>query len=476
MEVTMPQLGETVTEGTVTRWLKAVGERVEADELLFEVSTDKVDSEVPSPVAGYLSEIVVPEGETVPVGARLAVLADAPPAEGAPVGDGPAPATEGATPVGNGRAQAPLEPVALSPAPAAPPPEPTTPPAPPAEAGEAPPSAGSPSPAPVRGLLLSPLVRRLLEEHRLDPAAIQGTGEGGRITRADVLALVEGGGRADGAPRAAPQPSAVPSPPVPTPVPATPPAPAPPAPASAVVPIAADGSQILPFDNLRRRTAEHMVRSKATSPHVLTAVEVDFERVARARAAHQAAWRAREGFPLTFLPFVARTVCDALGEFPNLNASVSGENLLVHPTVNLGIAVDIDRQGLIAPVIRGAEGKRLRQLAREIRDLADRARSRRLVPDEVAGGTFTITNPGPFGTFISAPIISQPQVGILSTDGVRKRPVVVEGPEGDSIAIHHVGLLAMSWDHRAFDGAYASAFLARLREIVETRDWEAELA
>jgi 2-oxoglutarate dehydrogenase E2 component (dihydrolipoamide succinyltransferase) len=232
----------------------------------------------------------------------------------------------------------------------------------------------------------------------------------------------------------------------------------------------------VPFDNMRRRTAEHMVRSKHTSPHVLTAVEVDFHAVDRARTAHQNEWKEREGFALTYLPFMARAVCDALAEFPHLNASVGENDLTVHHYVNLGIAVDLDQRGLIVPVIKGADGKRLRQLSREIRDLAERARSKRLAPDEVAGGTFTITNPGPYSTLISAPIINQPQVAILSTDGVRKKPVVVETPAGDSIAIHPVGIVAMSWDHRAIDGAYASKFLHRIRTVIETRDWEAELA
>jgi pyruvate dehydrogenase E2 component (dihydrolipoamide acetyltransferase) len=238
----------------------------------------------------------------------------------------------------------------------------------------------------------------------------------------------------------------------------------------------AGGDEVVPFDNMRRRTAEHMVRSKHTSPHVLTAVEVDFHAVERARSAHQQEWKEREGFSLTYLPFVARAVCDALAEFPHLNASVGEDQLTVHHYVNLGIAVDLDQRGLIVPVIKNAEGKRLRQLSREIRDLAERARNKKLTPDDVTGGTFTITNPGPYGTLISAPIINQPQVAILSTDGIKKRPVVVETPAGDSIAIHPEGTVAMSWDHRAIDGAYASRFLRHIQSIIETRDWEAELA
>ncbi len=312
-------------------------------------------------------------------------------------------------------------------------------------------------------MLLSPVVRRLLKENGLDPTDIPGTGEGGRITRSDVLAYID---RQKGAKPA----SAGPTPPAPADVPA-------PAAVTAAAPVALDGGdETIPFDRIRARTAEHMVRSKHTSAHVLTAIEVDFERVERARQAVKAEWKQREGASLTYLPFIARAVCDAIADFPHLNASVHEDKLVVHHYVNLGVAVDLDFKGLIVPVIKGADGKRLRQIAREVVDLAGRARTRKLAPDDVAGGTFTITNPGPYGTLISAPVINQPQVAILSTEGVRKRPVVVEGPDGDAIAIHRVGILAMSWDHRAIDGAYASAFLNRLKTIIETRDWDAELA
>jgi 2-oxoglutarate dehydrogenase E2 component (dihydrolipoamide succinyltransferase) len=237
------------------------------------------------------------------------------------------------------------------------------------------------------------------------------------------------------------------------------------------------GDETVPFDNIRRRTAEHMVRSKATSPHVYTSIEVDYERVDRARRAEQDDWRIREGFPLTYLPFIVRAFCDTVEEYPNINASVDDENLVVHHDINVGIAVDLDFKGLIAPVIRNADGKRLRLIAREIHDLATRARSKQLMPDEIAGGTFTITNPGPWGTYMTLPIINQPQVAILSTDGIRKRPWVVTGPDGeDSLAIRHVGILALTWDHRAFDGAYAAAFLKAMKDEIQGRDWGAELA
>jgi 2-oxoglutarate dehydrogenase E2 component (dihydrolipoamide succinyltransferase) len=232
----------------------------------------------------------------------------------------------------------------------------------------------------------------------------------------------------------------------------------------------------VPFTNIRRRTAEHMVRSKTTSAHVHTSVEVDFERILRLRDAQQAAWKERNGFTLTYLPFIARAVTDTISEFPHVNASVVGESLVVHRDVHLAVAVDLDFQGLVAPVIHNADGKRLSFIAREIRDLAERARTKQLLPDEVLGGTFTITNPGPYGTFLTLPIINQPQVAILSTDAVEKRPTVVETPDGeDVIAVRHRGMLALTWDHRAFDGAYAAAFLRALKERLETRDWAAEL-
>jgi 2-oxoglutarate dehydrogenase E2 component (dihydrolipoamide succinyltransferase) len=344
---------------------------------------------------------------------------------------------------------------------------------------------------------MSPVVRRLLNEYGLDAGEVQGSGEGGRITRNDVLdAASSGQGATQGAAPTAPASAAsVPSAPAARPAPATTPppaartAPVPPArPApdetapiarsEAAAPAApSTGDETIPFDNIRRRTAEHMVRSKATSPHVYTSIEVDYERVDRARRAEQDDWRIREGFPLTYLPFIVRAFCDTVEEYPNINASVDGENLVVHHDIHVGIAVDLDFKGLIAPVIRNADGKRLRLIAREIHDLATRARSKQLMPDEIAGGTFTITNPGPWGTYMTLPIINQPQVAILSTDGIRKRPWVVTGPDGeDSLAIRHVGILALTWDHRAFDGAYAAAFLQAMKDEIQGRDCGAELA
>jgi pyruvate dehydrogenase E2 component (dihydrolipoamide acetyltransferase) len=471
----MPQLGETVTEGTITRWAKKVGESIAEDEILFEVSTDKVDSEVPSPVAGVLSEILVPEGETVDVGTKLAVISAG--------GEAPAPAKE--------KEGAPAEPAPAE-EPSVSAPAPAEKPAPVAANGDsattappAPPETGTPAPAPEQpspaaaeaagadgpagdgtGLVLSPVVRRLIAEHDLDPGQIKGTGAGGRITRSDVLAVIDsrnGTDREDGTPAAPKAPAA--------------------APAGAAAPVvgfgpasAGERDTVVPFTNIRRRTAEHMVRSKHTSAHTMVAVEVDYFAVDKVRSKAKDAFKEAEGISLTYLPFIARATVDAIEDFPHVNSSVGEDSLIVHNDINLGIAVDLDFEGLLVPVIHQADGKRLKVLARDISSLAAKARAKRLTMDDISGGTFTITNAGPFGTFITVPVINQPQVAILSTDGVKKRPVVVESPDGtDSIAIHPVGNLVMSWDHRAFDGAYASAFLRAIKDNVETRDWSAEL-
>jgi 2-oxoglutarate dehydrogenase E2 component (dihydrolipoamide succinyltransferase) len=501
----MPQLGETVTEGTITKWFKSVGDEISEDEPLFEVSTDKVDSEVPSPASGYVAEILVEEGETVDVGTKLAVVSSE-----APSGNGQTKSEEqgekaeaaeaeeeesedqqeddeAAEEVPEDQAaeedQAPEEEARPAKAEAE------------AEKAQQSKSAKAPTKTESRsesepkaegdgrgnggggGKVLSPVVRKLIAEHDLDPDQIEGTGQGGRITRADVLSVIDTGKskappkekekapareekRPEEAPaRAAPQPAARAG--------------------------RSDGAQVsnagaddeaVAFTNIRRRTAEHMVRSKATSAHVLTAIEVDFENVDGVRRAAQAEWKEREGFTLTYLPFISRAVIDAIEDYPHVNASVGDDELIVHRNVHLGIAVDLSFQGLLAPVIHGAEGKRLRAIAREIHDLAARARAKKLSADEIQGGTFTITNPGGYGTLITAPIINQPQVAILSTDGVKKKPVAVELPDGtDAVVVHPVGILALSFDHRAFDGAYASAFIARVKETLETRDWSQEL-
>jgi pyruvate dehydrogenase E2 component (dihydrolipoyllysine-residue acetyltransferase) len=482
-DVTLPQLGETVTEGTITQWFKNVGDTVAADEPLFEVSTDKVDTEVPSPVSGVLMEIRVQEGDTVDVGTVIAVVGDAgaaPAAAPAPAAE-PAPAAVSAPEPVAEPAPAP-SPTPVESAPAAPPPPPAPAPAPPAPVAPAL-AAASPSTASAGDTrLLSPVVRRLVNEHGLDPDAITGTGPGGRITRDDVLDHIDatGANRGEPAPTAAaqaPAPTAVPQTPAPA---ATPPAPAPAAatpPRPEAPPVSAgERDTRVPLSKIRRLTGDHMVMSKATSPHAFSVVEIDFANVDVVRARVKSDWKASHGFSLTYLPFIARAVIDGLSEFPHLNASVGENDIIVHNYIDLGIAVDLDYDGLLAPVVRDAETKRLAAIATEISDLAERARSRKLSPDEIVGGTFTLTNNGSAGSVLTMPIINQPQVAIISTDAIVRKPVVTTGPDGgEAIAIHPVGNLAMSWDHRAFDGAYAARFLARVKEILETKDWSTEL-
>ena len=461
-DITLPQLGETVTEGTITRWFKKVGDAVAADEPLFEVSTDKVDTEVPSPVAGTLTEIRVKEGDTVPVGTVIAVVGAA---SGASVQPAPAPA----------------------PAPVAQPaPAPVAQPAPvmqPAAASVAT-ATRTAIPASVSNKLLSPVVRRLVSEHGIDVNALVGTGPGSRITREDVLDFIDKNGSAPKV--AAPAPAQAPAPapvaqvaPAQAPVahiaPATPAAPrvaAPPAKFTA----ASERETVVSLSKIRRLTASHMIMSQAVSAHAFSVVEVDYANVDATRSEVKDQFKQSEGFTLTYLPFIARAIVDALAEYPNLNASIEGDNLVVHNYVDLGIAVDLEFQGLLVPVVRSADGKRLRAIAREISDLATRARSRKLTPDEIQGGTFTISNNGSAGSVLTMPIINQPQVAIMSTDAIVRKPVVARLSDGtESIAIHPVGNLAMSWDHRAFDGAYAAGFLAKVKRVLETQDWSAEI-
>ena len=330
-----------------------------------------------------------------------------------------------------------------------------------------------------QGLVLSPVVRRMLNEHRIDPSTLTGSGLGGRITREDVDRAIAAQG-----PLTTPSvaPSAVP--PLARPAAETRPISPPPPVAGAAAGTArveADGvvvprDEVVPFTNIRRRTAEHMVRSKATSAHTLMVKEIDYERVEQVRRAHGERFMAEEGFGLSYLPFAARAAVEALADFPHLNSSVGEDSLIVHHDINLGIAVDLDNEGLIVPVVHNAEELNLRGMARRIRDLADRARSKRLSLDDISGGTFSITNAGPFGTLLTGAIINQPQVAILSTDGVSRKPVVVALPDGtESITIHSVGLAAMTFDHRAVDGAYVARFLARMSEILNARDWAGEL-
>ena len=451
-EITLPQLGETVTEGTITKWFKKVGDSVALDEPLFEVSTDKVDTEVPSPISGVLTEIRVAEGDTVPVGTVIAVVGDASaaPAAAAPAAAASAPAAPASTLASSNVSAPPPAPVASTPAAA-----PST---------LASSNVSESSPASATGssgtsTVLSPVVRKLIAENNLNAAAITGTGPGGRITRDDVLAAISRGG----ATTAAPAPAAAPTVSVPQ---------------RAATPKAVAGSrdEVVALSKIRQATGAHMVASKAISPHVLSVVEVDYANVDITRLRVKEEFKAQEGFSLTYLPFIARAVVDALADFPHMNSSLGDNELIVHRYVDLGIAVDLDYQGLLVPVVRDAEGKRLRALSREINDLATRTRSRHLSPDEISGGTFTISNNGSAGSVLTMPIINQPQVAILSTDAIVKKPVVIEVPGfSESIAIHPVGNLAMAWDHRAFDGAYAAGFLSRVKLILETRDWSSEV-
>lgn len=475
----MPQLGETVTEGTITKWLKKIGDKVVIDEVLFEVSTDKVDSEVPSTATGYVTAILAAEGDTIAVGTVLATVEDS------------IQETHGEEGLGTQPPPTPAELTYQEPVASAPtaPPEPRVAPV----VQETPMVQAPPG---IEGLVLSPVVRRLISENSIDPNDIDGTGAGGRITRSDALDYLDqkamssdSSSRAQGfvpadrtsqtnagepslahsmqslvedhEPNASVEPSTVfqridrvePYSPV----------------------SASARDEVIPFNNIRRRTAEHMVRSKATSAHTLVAIEVDFEPVERVRSLVKDAFVREEGFPLTYLPFISRATVEAIRTFPRINSSVGDDELIVHRDLNLAIAVDLDLDGLIAPVIHGADQMRLKGIARKIRDLATRARTKRLSADELAGGTFTITNPGPYGTFMTVPIINQPQVAILSTDGIKRKPVVITLPDGsESIAIHSVGVLALSFDHRVIDGAYAAAFLARMKEIIETWTWAQE--
>ena len=411
VDVLLPQLGETVVEGTITRWFVGIGEAVVIDQPLYEVSTEKVDSEVPSPVGGVLVEIVAGEGAVVPVGALLCRIdsAESAAATRATAATAVTPDAGDADPLGS----ADVIGTDVDDG---------------AEAVVPGQSAVAPAGTSARrggGLLLSPVVRGLLSEHGVDPSRVTGTGVAGRITRADVERFLrDNPGRAE------------------------------------------------PFDGIRRATARHMVASKATSPHVLTAMEVDYTAVDMVRSTEKEAWRADEGTSLTYLPFIVSALCDALAEFPRLNASVGDDELIVHGTVNLAVAVDLDFEGLVAPVVRGVEDRSIQEVARAIVDVATRARSRSLSPDDLTGGTFTVTNPGQYGTLFQFPIINQPQVAILSTDGIARRPAVVADADGtESIEARSLGVLALAWDHRAFDGAYAAAFLRSMKRTLEDVDW-----
>jgi pyruvate dehydrogenase E2 component (dihydrolipoamide acetyltransferase) len=451
-DVVMPQMGESIVEGTLTKWLKKPGDRVERDEPLFEISTDKVDTEIPSPSAGTLNEILVEEGATVQINTVVARIADGDGARGQaapPPSRPPARTAEAAAP-----------PPALKPAAAAPAPLPQ-PPAAPLENGAAPEVVSAPS-GPI-----SPLVRRMARENNIDLNQVTGTGAGGRITKQDVEAyLVQ---RAEPvAPAAAPMPEPAPPPPPARPAPAAAPPSQAAAPAMPLPAPSAAKTRVEPLSTMRQRIAEHMVLSKRTSPHVTTVHRIDMTKVARMRERHKADVQARYGFSLTYLPFIARAAVVGLRQYPLLNASIDGTNIIYHNEINIGIAVALDN-GLIVPVIRGADERNVLGLQHSIVDLATRARSRQLKPDEVQGGTFSITNFGSFGSVMGTPIINQPQVAILGVGTVDKTPVVID----DAIAIRSMCYLSLSFDHRLIDGALADQFMTRVKQVLE--DWSEDV-
>jgi 2-oxoglutarate dehydrogenase E2 component (dihydrolipoamide succinyltransferase) len=427
IDVVMPQLGESVVEGVVAKWLVKAGDAVAKDQPLVEISTDKVDAEIPSPSAGVVVEILAKEGETIPI---LAVIArietekgEARPAEAPP---GKAPwdeETEGFPGAMARRSEPPL---------------PSPPRVEPSKAPPAPPPAEGPK------VRISPVVARMAAEHGLDLSRIPGTGIDGRVTKKDVEDYLARGGTA--------------APPAP-PVEKAPPAAAPPAPAEP------EGDQVVPFTPIRKRIAEHMVMSKRTSAHVHTFAEVDMHKVAAYREAKK-----KEGVSITYLPFVIRAAVRALREFPIMNASVVGESTVLKKAIHMGVAVDTDR-GLIVPVIRDADKKSLLELSRAVEDFAARAAAHRILPDELAGGTFTVTNPGPKGNLFGTPIINQPQVGILRMGQVVKRPVVVEVGGEEAIVIRPMMVLGLGYDHRIVDGVAGNGFLFRVREILEAGEF-----
>jgi len=434
-DVVMPQMGESIAEGTVVKWLKKPGDKVERDEPLLEISTDKVDAEIPSPAAGTLSEILAQEGQTVTVNSVIARIA----VEG-----------EAAAP----SAPAPAPPPKPEPAPA-PTPEPQAPAPPPQPRNpETPQPTQHPStPAPEhpiddleerRRTKSSPLVRKIAKENDVDISQIKGSGISGRVTKNDILDFLQ-------------------QPPAEQPVAAAA-APAPKAPAMQFA--AGESTRIEPLSVMRKKIAQHMVISKQTSAHVTTVFEVDFTQIDKLRRQHKDNYASR-GVKLTYMPFIVQAVIAGLREFPVLNASMDENNILYHRDLNIGIAVALD-WGLIVPVLKQADEKNTFGLARSINDLGERARTKKLSPDEVQGGTFTITNPGIYGGLFGTPIINQPQVAILGVGGVKKRPVVVETKDGDFIAIRSMCYLALTFDHRLVDGAVADQFMARVRQLIES--------
>ena len=453
--VVMPQMGESIAEGTIVRWIKKVGDSVDRDEPLFEISTDKVDAEIPSPSAGVLTEIKVKEGETVPVNSVVAVIGAAGEAAAAAGGGGTGASAVPEAAVGQVETTAPSSGTAVDDRAAASEARPSTAAAP-AETG-----AGPLSKEELRRQKSSPLVRRIAKEHNVDIRQIQGTGISGRVTKTDILGFIETGGASQ--PAAAQAPAAQPA-------------------GGRTITIPAPGPvyrpgekvQIVPMSVMRKKIAEHMVMSAHTSPHVYSVYEVNFGRITALRERKKAEYEAA-GAKLTFTGFIAKAVVDALRQFPMVNASIDGDNIVYKKDINLGIAVALE-QGLIVPVIKNADEKNLVGLSRAIEDLAARARSKKLNPDEVQGGTFTITNPGIFGAVYGLPLINQPQVAILGVGAIEKRAVVVQADasggraDNDAIAIRPTCHLSLGYDHRLIDGADAGRFLSYLKERLENFD------
>jgi pyruvate dehydrogenase E2 component (dihydrolipoamide acetyltransferase) len=455
-DVVMPQMGESIAEGTVIRWMKKVGEKVERDEPLFEISTDKVDAEIPSPIAGTVTEILAQEGQTVAVNsvvARVAAEGEAaqPPAPAAAESQAaaaPAQAAASESAAKEVKQEAPR--VAES----APAPAPAPAPAQPAAQPAAPPADDKVASLDERRKTRSsPLVRKIAKENDVDISQLEGSGVSGRVTKKDILQHLE-------SPRPAQQPRQA----------AAPAAREAGMPAPAQAFATGGNDRIEPMSVMRRRIADHMTMSKRTSAHVTTVFEVDFTAIDRLRKKHKESY-AERGVKLTFLPFIAQAINTAIREFPIMNTSIDGENVIYRNDINLGIAVALD-WGLIVPVVKRADEKNIIGLARAINDLGERARTKKLNPDDVQGGTFTITNPGIYGGLFGTPIINQPQVAILGIGGVKKRPVVIETEEGDAIVIRSMCYLALTFDHRLIDGAVADQFMARVREIIESGEYQ----
>jgi 2-oxoglutarate dehydrogenase E2 component (dihydrolipoamide succinyltransferase) len=452
-QVIMPQMGESIAEGTITKWLKKVGDEVKRDEPIFEISTDKVDAEIPSPVAGTLIEIKVQEGATVAINTVVGVIGEA--AEKGDTTPAPAPAAA-AAPKAPERA-----PVAAPVAASAPPPAPVRPPAPPPT-----PRLVAPFEASQGGQVesieerirrrSSPLVRKIAQEHAIEVREVEGTGIHNRVTKNDILSYLENRKVAGGPAAAA--------------------AAALEAPASAPVPrptiSMTDRDEVVAMTRIRRITAENMILSKRTSAHVTTVFQVDYTNIAKIRAKHKDAFLEKNGVKLTYLPFIFRAAIQSLRQFPQVNASIDGDNIVYHRDIHLGMAVALD-WGLIVPVIKNADEKSILGLARATQDLAERARTKRLKPEEIQGGTFTVTNPGVFGSLFGTPIIPQPQVAILGVGTIEKRPVVVTDEQGqDALGIRTVGYLALSFDHRLVDGADADKFMASLKTTLESGEFD----